>query len=321
VKHIFIINPMAGKGKVLSIIRPEIKEICTHHAIDWEIHVNTCAYESIDFIKERAAKEPDEQFRFYACGGDGTVYEVANGVYGVPNAEFAVIPLGSGNDFVRLFGGKEVFLDLTNVINGTAIPIDVIDCGGGRIAVNQCSMGFDAETNIKQIKYKKYPIFTGETAYVAALIDRFVTRMGEHFQLEIDDVPYDNGGKPFLLCAIANSRWYGGGFMVAPRAIPDDGYLDVVAITMLGNKFSMMPIATNMRTGKHLDYPGTDYIRCKKLRIIATRDSAVNIDGEVDNTQEAVFQIREKAIRFVLPVGHTYDTVRAKWEADEIVTK
>jgi YegS/Rv2252/BmrU family lipid kinase len=317
-KHIFIINPMAGKGLDLDSIRPQIKEICDRHTLEYEIHVTSNAYEAIGYIKERAGKEPDEHFRFYASGGDGTVYEVANGIYGLPNAEFAVIPLGSGNDFVRLFGGKAVFLDLENVILGTAIDIDIIDCGNGQIAVNQCSMGFDAETTIRQIKYKKLPFLNGEMSYVAALINTFLTGMGANFTLEIDGVPFDNGGYPYLLCAVANSRWYGGGFMVAPRAIPDDGYLDCVIISMQDRKLKMMPIATAMRTGKHLEYKGTSYIRCKTVSIKAPRDSALQVDGEVSTHHKVTFSIREKALKFVLPLGHTYDEVRAQWEADEV---
>ncbi|MDR1409934.1 MAG: YegS/Rv2252/BmrU family lipid kinase, partial [Oscillospiraceae bacterium] len=263
------------------------------------------------------AREPDEYFRFYACGGDGTVYEVANGVYSVPNAEFAVIPLGSGNDFVRVFGGKAVFLNIENVILGEATEIDCIDCGNGQIAVNQCSMGFDAEACVKQIKYKRNPFLTGETAYIAAMLNRFLTRMGEIFQVEIDGVPYDSEGRRFLLCAVANSRWYGGGFMVAPRAMPDDGYLDCMIIKMRENKFQMLRVATLMRKGEHLGFPHSTYIRCKKVRILAQRDSAVNIDGEIDTVRESCFEIREKAIKFVLPLGHTYNEVSAKWLADE----
>jgi YegS/Rv2252/BmrU family lipid kinase len=317
VKHVFIINPKAGKGKAAETMRPQLKEIGARLGVDWEMHVTSRAYEAIEFIKERAAREPDEYFRFYACGGDGTVFEVANGVYGVPNAEFAVIPLGSGNDFIRLFGGKSVFLELENVILGESVPIDVIDCGNGQIAVNQCSMGFDAEACAMQIKYKRSPLFTGETAYIAAMFNRFLTRMGEVFEVSLDGVPYDDEGRRYLLCAVANSRWYGGGFMVAPRAMPDDGYLDCMIIRMRENKFQMLPVATQMRKGEHLGFPHSEYIRCKKVEILAHRDSAVNVDGEMSTVRKSCFEIREKALKFVLPVGHTYDTVRAQWEEDE----
>ena len=318
-RHVFVINPKAGKGKVrmLEVIRPQIDAICEKHSLSYEFHLTEGPHTAINWIKARAQGEPTEYFRFYACGGDGTVYEVANGVYGLDNAEFAVIPLGSGNDFVRLFGGKPVFRNLESQVLGEVIDIDVIDCMNGGIAVNQCSMGYDAETCRKQIKYKKYPFVNGEMAYVAAMANRFFFRMGEDFEVEIDGVRYDRNGKQLLLCAIANSRWYGGGFMIAPRAMPDDGYLDCCIVTMKKNKFQMMPMSVKIRKGEHLEADNIEYIRCKKLKIIAPRESAVNIDGEMDAVFEANFEIREKALKFVLPKVHTLEEVRAKWAKEE----
>ena len=118
-KHVFVINPAAGKGKALGIIKPQIDEICKKHALDYEIYVTEKKNDGIEFVERRA--KSGEELRFYACGGDGTLYEVVNGAFGYKNAQVAVIPLGSGNDFIRLFGRYFDFLKLEKVIN--VVPV------------------------------------------------------------------------------------------------------------------------------------------------------------------------------------------------------
>ena len=108
-KHLFMINPMSGKGKGADMIIPKIKEALAKRELDSEIYVSKSAQAACDYAKAQAAK--GEPIRVYACGGDGTIFDIVNAIYGYKNAEFAAIPLGSGNDFIRLFGTKEQFLD------------------------------------------------------------------------------------------------------------------------------------------------------------------------------------------------------------------
>ena len=141
-KHIFLINPAAGKkGNSEGIIRPQIEDYCGKNGLDYEIYVTKCQGDAQNYCAERA--KSGETLRFYACGGDGTLYEVVNGVFGNPNCEVAVIPMGSGNDFIRLFGTKEQFCNVEAQVTGIPVELDVVKCGD-KIAINQCSMGMDA---------------------------------------------------------------------------------------------------------------------------------------------------------------------------------
>jgi len=185
VKHIFLINPAAGKkGNAESIIRPQIEDYCGKAGLDYEIYVTKCQGDAQNYCREHA--KSGEALRFYACGGDGTLYEVVNGAYGYPNCEVAVIPLGSGNDFVRLFGTKEQFCNVEAQVTGIPVELDVIKCGD-KIAINQCSMGMDAEVCAKQSYFKKMPLMTGETAYVAAALQALCKKIGHEFTITIDD--------------------------------------------------------------------------------------------------------------------------------------
>lgn len=300
-KHVFIINPAAGKGKASCEIKPQIEKYCTENSLDYLIHVTSAAYEAIDFIRELS--KTGEHIRFYSCGGDGTLYEVVNGAYGYPNAEVAAFPLGSGNDFIRLFGTKEQFMDIGSQVNGVATELDVIQCGD-RIAINQCSMGLDAEICAKQGYFKKLPFMKGEGAYMAAVLYCFLKKMNSEFTITIDD------GEPFkqtvLFCVGANSRWYGGGFMAAPKALPDDGLLDFIIVKKTVSRLKLLGLINKYKAGMHLDWDFTKFVRGKKLKIHSDSIAAVNIDGETDYVNDSTFELIEKGIKFVVPANSSY---------------
>ncbi len=300
-KHIFVINPVAGKGKTEEIIRPQIVDYCTKNDIDYEIFVSSYPKSAIDYVRKKASE--GEHTRFYACGGDGTLFEVVNGSFGFKNAEVGSIPLGSGNDFIRLFGTKEDFLNLEGQINGTAIEIDAIRCGD-KIAVNQCSMGLDAEICAKQASFKKLPVMKAETAYYASLLYCFIGKMKSEFTISIDD------GEPekltVLFCLGANSRWYGGGFMGAPLAMPDDGLLDFIIVKKNMPRAKMLKLIEPYKKGQHLGWDITKFVRGKKINIKSDKPAAVNIDGETEYVTESTFEIVEKSVKFVVPAGSDY---------------
>ena len=300
-KHVFIINPAAGKGKPACELKPKIEKYCEEHSLDSIIHVTSSAYEAIDFVRNLA--KTGEHTRFYACGGDGTLFEVVNGAFGYSNAEVAVVPLGSGNDFIRLFGTKAQFLDIDAQVKGTETDLDVIRCGD-IVAINQCSMGFDAEINAKQSSLKKLPFIKGESAYVAAMLYCFFKKLNNIFTITIDD------GEPFtqntLFCVAGNSRWYGGGFKAAPLAIPDDGLLDFIIVKKNMNRLKLLGLVNKYKAGQHLDWEFTNFVRGKKICIHCDEVAAINCDGEKRSGNDATFGIVEKGIKFVIPANSSY---------------
>ena len=306
-KHIFVINPAAGQGKALGFIKPKIEEVCKKYSLDYEIYVTEKKGDGIEFVENRA--KSGEELRFYACGGDGTLYEIVNGAYGYKNVQVAVIPLGSGNDFIRLFGTKEEFLVLDDQINGVPVELDVIKCGN-EIAINQCSMGMDAEVCAMQGKIKKVPLVTGEGAYYIGCICALLTKFHNRFTVTVDD------NEPFtqdcLFCVGGNSRWYGGGFMAAPKAQPDDGLLDFIIVESKLSRIKLMGLLNKYKRGEHLDWDITKFVRGKKLKIHSDKPAAVNVDGETKYVNDTSFEIVEKGIVFVVPAKSTFLADREK---------
>lgn len=299
-KHLFVVNPKAGKGRAYDILRPLIKESFENLDIDYEVYICKSTEDMEEYCQKWA--QNGEKIRIYACGGDGTIYDVVNAIYGYDNVEFAVVPLGSGNDFIRLFGTREDFLNLDAQYRGTTIKIDAIRCGD-RIAVNQCSMGMDAEICAKQSDFKKLPLLRGDRAYTAALAYCAMVKRENKFTITIDDNRPISGEFLFTVCG--NSRYYGGGYQATPYALPDDGLLDFSIIDTLSLP-EMLTKVGGYKKGKHYYWKQTLYVRGKKMTIHSEEPAALNIDGEVDKVTDITFEIIPNAFTFVIPETSTY---------------
>lgn len=295
-KHIFVINPAAGQGKSLDFIKAKINAAVNKYGLDHEIYITEKKGDGIEYVEERA--KSGEEIRFYACGGDGTLYDVVNGAYGYKNVQVAVIPLGSGNDFIRLFGTQDDFLELDDQINGVPVEFDLIKCGN-EIAINQCSMGMDAEVCAMQGKIKKFPLVTGEGAYYIGCLYAIARKFHNKFTITIDDEEVIS--KDFLFCFCGNSRWYGGGFKAGPEALPDDGLLDVVMVEADISRLKLITLLNKYKRGEHMGWDITIFRRCKKVTIHSEKPAAVNVDGETKFVNDTSFELIDKGITFVVP--------------------
>ncbi len=306
-KHIFVINPAAGQGKSLDFIKAKIEAVGKKYSLDYEMYITEKKGDGIEYVEERA--KSGEELRFYACGGDGTLYDVVNGAYGYKNAQVAVVPLGSGNDFIRLFGTQEEFLKLENQVEGVPVEFDLIKCGN-EIAINQCSMGMDAEVCAMQGKIKKLPLVTGEGAYYIGCLYAIMKKFHNKFTITIDDDEVVS--KDCLFCFCGNSRWYGGGFMAGPLALPDDGLLDFVIVESKMSRAKLVTLLNKYKRGEHLDWDITTFKRGKKLTIHSDTPAAVNVDGECKFVTDTSFEIVEKGITFVVPKNSKFLAERAE---------
>ncbi len=292
-KHIFVVNPVSGKGETAKAYIPTIENYIKEHSLDAEIYVTKARRDGMRFVEERA--KSGEEIRFYSCGGDGTLYEVVNGCYKYPNCQVANIPLGSGNDFCRLFGKNT---ELDDHVNGIPVRLDLIVTDGA-VAINECAMGLDSEICAKQADFKKLPLINGELAYSLAAVYCLMGKTKNHFKITVDD--QEEFEDDYLFCYIGNSRWYGGGYMAAPKAMPNDGLIDVVMVRCDRGRLGLLKLIAPYKKGEHLSWDITTFKRAKKVKIESRNPAAVNVDGEVDFVTSREFELLEKAITFVVP--------------------
>ena len=159
-KHVFLINPRAGK-------RDQTARLGGAEAI------------------ARALAETGEPVRIYACGGDGTVHEAANGIAGYENAAMTVIPTGTGNDFLKNFGPDAAkFSDPENLWDGPDFPLDLIDCNGRYCLTIACS-GIDAR--IADSVHRYGGLLSGRGSYLLSVAVNFLFKpIGRRWRVELD---------------------------------------------------------------------------------------------------------------------------------------
>ena len=155
-KHYFIMNPAAGKGTKFHELIDEIHKVCDRRKVSYEIHVTSKIGEATEYVKQ-ICSQSEETVRFYACGGDGTIKEVASGLVGFENAELGIIPMGTGNDFVRNFEHQDQLFDIDAQLDGESKKIDLIKYNDG-YSINIINLGFDCEV-AKQVIFNRRSVF------------------------------------------------------------------------------------------------------------------------------------------------------------------
>lgn len=293
-KHIFIINPAANSGSD----KKELEDRINALNVETEIYKTKGEKDATAFVSS-CIKENGDDVRFYACGGDGIANEVMNGLVNT-NAEFAVIPCGTGNDFVKAFGGADKFT-LENVVNGEKRKIDCIKIGD-TYCVNVCNFGFDAivgkTANEMKLKGSKDP-------YGKGIRKAIFTGMHNKISVEADGELLNESGK-MLLCTLANGQYVGGQFFCAPKSEPDDGLIDVCLVKVI-SLFKFLSILKPYTNGEHLGDPRfaniMKYRRAEKVRMYSDKEFYICVDGEMYSGKEFVAEIVPKSVNFIQPVA------------------
>ena len=227
-KHFFIMNPAAGKGTRFHDLIDEIHKVCDRRKVSYAIHVTERMGESTEFVRKMCEKSKIPM-RFYACGGDGTIKEVATGLVGFDHAELGIIPMGTGNDFVRNFEHPEQFFNIDAQLDGETIKIDLLKYND-KYAINLINTGFDCEV-AKQVAVNRRSVFVpNKLAYTAGILQK-ITQFDSAIvngRLYFDGVPHK--GDKFQACVFANGCYYGAGYKAAPAASFFDGIVDCCAI-------------------------------------------------------------------------------------------
>lgn len=298
-KHIFIVNTVAGEHSCLKEVEKAIAN--ESEAIDYELFTPDSAKDNVSQIKEYLEAHPDEEVRFYACGGDGTLNKVASGIYGYPNASLAVLAYGSGNDYIKYYADLKAFRNVENAMHGTEKRIDIMQVNG-RFAINATHFGLDSVVAKVMHKIRRYPIIGGKMCYPIAVLRAFLTGMRTKCTVYADGEKLNEG--KICLCTIANGKYVGGSYKCAPRSLNDDGLLEVCLIKPISRiKFALLKkYYTN---GTHLDNPKFKdiivYRRAKQVVIEGGKGFCVSLDGEILQGKRIVVENKRQAIRFVVP--------------------
>ena len=307
-KHLFIINPAAGSRDRTESYSRKIRKACESRGLDYEIRVSDAPGCCARLAREAA--ESGEEYRIYACGGDGTLNEVASAAAGYPNVAVTVFSGGSGNDFVKLFDDPQAFFDLERLLDCDETVFDMIRCNDD-LALNICSVGLDARIGTDVANYKRIPLLHGFRAYAVSTVVNLFRGIAEHYVVEVNGETID---REHTFVCVCNGRFYGGGFNPVPEADPTDGVLDVLLVKKV-SLLQVPGVIGKYKAGRYKELPHlVRHLKTKSIKITCDKVTPINLDGEARFAKEVTMELAQEKLRFFYPKGLTF-------AAKEAVTK
>lgn len=310
-EHLFIINPAAGKLDRRAELSEKIAKVKTDDKVT--VMFTEKKGDATEFVKEYLSKA--ESFvRVYACGGDGTANEALRGVIGFDNCALGVIPIGSGNDFVRSFEKftKDDFLDLEAMMQGEISTIDVMECQG-RYSMNNMSVGFDAAVAKNVDKFKRWPLVSGSLAYKISILYCLFTKLKHKYRMVTDGKEYVSADTNTLLAVAGNGKYYGGGIKAAPPAQFNDGKIEFMHIKTIPVIRFLFLVGKYTR-GEHIDnpkFPFVKHTKCESVTFESDENIDIGFDGEIISLKNPTIRIVPDAVRVITPKIKVKELVNA----------
>jgi len=288
----FIVNPVAGHGRALAEwkrIEPlaaQLGEYCVKFT-KGPGHATALAREAVREGYDRVV----------SMGGDGTLNEVGNGLVG-SGAALAVIPAGTGNDWVRTAGvPRDSAEGCRLAFQGRVAKMDVGLAHGHRYFFNGAGFGFDAEVCARVNSYG--PRFR-KLSYVRGVFDALNHFTGVPVDVEIDGQTLHL--PRVLLLEVGNGRYFGGGMQIFPGADFSDGRFEIAWGENL-SRLELLRLVSLIYSGKHVGYPKVRMMQGRKVSASSPERVVFQVDGDVIGRLPVTFELIPQALDVVLPIS------------------
>jgi YegS/Rv2252/BmrU family lipid kinase len=272
-----IVNPAAGGGKA-GRIAPAVEQALLGHGL----RVRRCETLHLEHARELGCEAARAGETVVALSGDGMIGVLADALQAVPGAILGVLPGGRGNDLARVLGiSDDAVAACETIAHGVPRPIDlgvVLDPSTGvvgRAFVGIASVGFDSEAN--RIA-NEAPAWLGGGVYAYGALRALLSWRPARFEIELDP-PGERRAFTGYTIAAANSRAYGGGMLMAPDALLDDGLLEVIVVEDVSRARFLANLPKVFR-GTHVQLPSVHVFRAAEVAIAANRPFTMYADGD-----------------------------------------
>lgn len=301
-KHLFILNAFAGKKSSVEELKAKIQQLDFHGECIIE---ETKGRGDATAIVRKYISNTQEFVRVYACGGDGTANEVMTGMVGYTNCALGVVPVGTGNDFVKSFDySMDDFRDIEKMASGNTVTIDLLHCDG-KYAMNSISAGYDCAVAKLAQKIKRFPFVTGPTAYKVAVVLCLFSKRKHTFVPYADgtQIKLPKGYKTQMMCVAGNGKFYGGGFKATPLADFKDGNIDFLSVPTV-SLWQFAQLIAPFTKGEHIGHKKASFIthkKCKQLQFKDNKNIDIGFDGEIYNLKDPVITVVPQALSVIIP--------------------
>jgi diacylglycerol kinase (ATP) len=273
-----VVNPAAGGGRCRKLVGPALERLRAG-GIDLKVAETSAPGQATLLVREAYAQG---YRKFIAVGGDGTSYEIVNGIFPVDKGEratLAFLPLGTGNSFLRDFSDRGVDFAIEALLAGRSRPCDVlrlIHAAGSVHYINLLSMGFSAD--VATLRARRFSGW-GEAGYQASIFITLARFRRRPFPLRVDgETELDR--RRCLFLTFSNSKFTGGTMMIAPKAEVDDGLIEYVRWGPIG-RLGLIRNLPTLYDGTHIEHPLAERRQAKRIDFQLHDPVDVMVDGEV----------------------------------------
>ncbi|MGL5676680.1 MAG: diacylglycerol/lipid kinase family protein [Cellulosilyticaceae bacterium] len=293
-KHLFIVNPVAGKGKAL-VYMEAIKPLL-EGKVDYRIEMTKGRGHATELVKAYTSKD---DYIVYAVGGDGTINEVVNGMIGTSSA-LAIVPAGSGNDFIRTIYPKCNYEELLyKLLKGKRESVDLVRMND-KYFLNIASIGIDAEVVYNATAFKKLKYIKGDLAYVMSIFKTLWFYKTSRLKIALDG--QETCDTHILLLAIANGKYYGGGIQIAPSAQVDDAKAHIYMVEQLKLR-KILGLIPKLFKAKHEGATEVKVYKAQHVHVKSNDVFKLNMDGEIIETTEVEMEVLPEALQIIVPAS------------------
>lgn len=293
--YLCVVNPVAGGRDLTEEIKCKFTPVFENVGVEFHIYTTTCPGDFARVVKDfiQHCKESDAHPVILSAGGDGSAHDIAQVIVNT-NASMAILGTGTGNDFIKMYGGNKDFLcDPYALLKGIVVPMDVIKVNDV-YCLTIASGGFDAESAFKAIQFKRF----GKLSYLIAGITEIIYGMKFQMSVEVDGKIYQ---KDFVLVSACNTEYYGGIFRPDANCKVNDGKFNLHLVEAKGSSRLLNII-------QFLKYisRSTPAILSSHI-IISDYHKDFNADGERIPSNNGVFDITviKHGINILVPEGMT----------------
>ncbi len=302
-KWVFIVNPIAGNGYAGRYVE-KVKEVVKNNSLNATVVLT----EKKGHATELAGSLLKDGCQYFIpVGGDGTVNEVAQAIVGKKDVTLGVVSAGTGNDFIQILGFSDLFTDRDweILLEENIIKMDVGRCNGNYF-FNGMGLGFDAQVAAENYDESDTVKKGSQLKYWRQIIKTIFLYKEKNMKTQTNGKNHET--KCFIN-TVANGRRFGGDFFLTPKAIANDGLLDVCMIDEL-SIMKRLAILLKVPKGTHIEDNKVNYYQTDKLVIEFDKQVPHHLDGELFFASRYEVDVLPKAIQVIYNPygGHYFNT-------------
>lgn len=293
-QYIFIVNNKADRTFLADRVESQASKI----GIQYSIYRTAGQGDAARYVNIYCDLNPKDEVCFVAVGGSGTINEVASGIVNQPNKYLAILAWFGTCDFIKVFPERS-FYSVKGIVEGTPQKIDIIKLNDN-YSLNVINIGFDAMVAGYSDMYRAED---APNSYRKGLARAVLFNRYNKISFVVDGEKMYNS-KRILQVTLSNGKYCGGEYLCAPRAVVDDGWIEVCAFRAMP-LLTLLKIIPTYRAGRHLEDKTClkllKYKRAKHIEIDSNDLIYICYDGEMIASSHFDVDIVEKAVNLILP--------------------